>query len=134
MEQIEEHWREESRDLEAMVSHLQEENRKLSSLLAEKRQAEKSSDPGTVTGSQIDHKSIVFQTFFHFLEGNELFSVVSGALLSPEVDTALLQRLRALVDRLKDQLRQRDRELQSKQTEIDSVIPFLVLLHYSRKS
>ena len=48
LEQIEEHWREESRDLEAMVSHLQEENRKLSSLLAEKKQAEKSPDPGTV--------------------------------------------------------------------------------------
>ncbi|KAK3927371.1 RILP-like protein-like protein [Frankliniella fusca] len=89
LEQIEEHWREESRDLEAMVSHLQEENRKLSSLLAEKKQAEKSPDP--------------------------------GALLSPEVDMALLQRLRGLVDRLKDQLRQRDRELQTKQTEVESL-------------
>ncbi|KAJ1524504.1 hypothetical protein ONE63_010996 [Megalurothrips usitatus] len=89
LEQIEEHWREESRDLEAMVAHLQEENRKLSSILAEKKLEEKSTDP--------------------------------GALLSPEVDMALLQRLRGLVDRLKDQLRQRDRELQSKQTELDSL-------------
>ncbi|XP_034237423.1 RILP-like protein homolog isoform X5 [Thrips palmi] len=88
LEQIEEHWREESRDLEAMVSHLQEENRKLSSLLAQK-QAEKSSDP--------------------------------GALLSPEVDMALVQRLRGMVDRLKDQLRQRDREVHSKQTEVESL-------------
>ncbi|XP_026278872.1 RILP-like protein homolog isoform X3 [Frankliniella occidentalis] len=89
LEQIEEHWREESRDLEAMVSHLQEENRKLSSVLAEKKQAEKAPDP--------------------------------GALLSPEVDMALVQRLRGLVDRLKDQLRQRDRELLSKQTEMESL-------------
>ncbi|XP_067014677.2 RILP-like protein homolog isoform X1 [Anabrus simplex] len=36
LEQIEEHWREESRELVAMVTRLQEENRKLSSSLAER--------------------------------------------------------------------------------------------------
>ncbi|XP_071447833.1 RILP-like protein homolog isoform X2 [Hetaerina americana] len=36
LEQIEEHWRQESRDLLAMVSRLQDENRRLSSILAEK--------------------------------------------------------------------------------------------------
>jgi predicted DNA-binding ribbon-helix-helix protein len=35
LEQIEEHWRQESHDLVAMVTRLQEENRKLSSSLAE---------------------------------------------------------------------------------------------------
>lgn len=118
MEQIEEHWREESRDLEAMVSHLQEENRKMSSLLAEKRQAEKSADPGifNCVALIINYWCACFGILFF---GDLWFS---GALLSPEVDMALVQRLRALVDRLKDQLRQRDRELQSKQTEVDSVI------------
>lgn len=33
LEQIEDHWREESRDLVAMVTRLQEENRKLANLL-----------------------------------------------------------------------------------------------------
>jgi len=37
LEQIEEHWRQESHDLVAMVTRLQEENRKLSSSLAERR-------------------------------------------------------------------------------------------------
>lgn len=46
---------------------------------------------------------------------------VVGALLSPEVDMALVQRLRGMVDRLKEQLRQRDREVHSKQTEVESV-------------
>lgn len=36
LEQIEEHWRQESHDLVAMVTRLQEENRKLSSSLAER--------------------------------------------------------------------------------------------------
>lgn len=58
---------------------------------------------------------IIFRLWFFCL------FTCAGALLSPEVDMALLQRLRGLVDRLKDQLRQRDRELQSKQNELDSV-------------
>ena len=37
LEQIEEHWRQESHDLVAMVTRLQEENRKLSSSLAERQ-------------------------------------------------------------------------------------------------
>jgi hypothetical protein len=36
LEQIEEHWRQESHDLVAMVTRLQEENRKLLSSLAER--------------------------------------------------------------------------------------------------
>ena len=60
----------------------------------------------------------VYQGYYIYLK---IYVSCAGALLSPEVDMALLQRLRGLVDRLKDQLRQRDRELQSKQTEVDSV-------------
>jgi hypothetical protein len=49
LEQIEEHWRQESRDLVAMVTRLQEENRKLSSSLAE-RQDHSPEDGGDYQG------------------------------------------------------------------------------------
>lgn len=103
-----------------MVSHLQEENRKLSSLLAQK-QAEKTPDAGIGCHSIINkyYTLCVLNNIYHALL-IILLSVI-GALLSPEVDMALVQRLRGMVDRLKEQLRQRDREVHSKQTEVESV-------------
>lgn len=88
LEQIEEHWREESQDLVAMVTRLQEENRKLSSSLAERQ----------------DHSP----------DG-------AAQATSPEVDVAVLQRFRNLIDQQRDQMRARDRELTAKSTEIDNL-------------
>ncbi|XP_014484325.1 PREDICTED: RILP-like protein homolog isoform X2 [Dinoponera quadriceps] len=83
LEQIEEHWRQESRDLVAMVTRLQEENRRLAESLQESR-----SD--TFTASQ-------------------------------EVDVAVLQHLRSMIDKQRDQIRARDRELSQKTTEIENL-------------
>ncbi|XP_069680153.1 RILP-like protein homolog isoform X3 [Periplaneta americana] len=88
LEQIEEHWRQESRDLVAMVTRLQEENRKLSSSLAERQ----------------DHSP----------DG-------AAQSTSPEVDVAVLQRLRNLIDQQRDQMRARDRELSAKSAEADNL-------------
>ncbi|KAL0118225.1 hypothetical protein PUN28_009106 [Cardiocondyla obscurior] len=83
LEQIEEHWRQESRDLVAMVTRLQEENRRLAGALQESR-----SD--TITASQ-------------------------------EVDVAVLQHLRSMIDKQRDQIRARDRELSQKTAEIENL-------------
>ena len=40
---------------------------------------------------------------------------------SPEVDVAVLQRLRNLIDQQRDQIRLKDRELNTKSTEIENV-------------
>ncbi|XP_011702270.1 PREDICTED: RILP-like protein homolog isoform X2 [Wasmannia auropunctata] len=83
LEQIEEHWRQESRDLVAMVTRLQEENRRLAESLHESR-----SD--TITPSQ-------------------------------EVDIAVLQHLRSMIDKQREQIRARDRELSQKTAEIENL-------------
>ncbi|KAG8251813.1 hypothetical protein J6590_071852 [Homalodisca vitripennis] len=41
--------------------------------------------------------------------------------MAPEVDIAALQRLRGMVDQLRDNLRKADREISSKNSEIDEV-------------
>ncbi|XP_023721803.1 RILP-like protein homolog isoform X2 [Cryptotermes secundus] len=88
LEQIEEHWRQESHDLVAMVTRLQEENRKLSSSLAERED--------------------------HLPDG-------AAEVTSPEVEVAVLQRLRNLIDQQRDQIRARDRELSAKSAEVDNL-------------
>ncbi|XP_033329257.1 rab interacting lysosomal protein like isoform X2 [Megalopta genalis] len=83
LEQIEEHWRQESRDLVGMVTRLQEENRRLAEALHESR-----SD--TFTASQ-------------------------------EVDVAVLQHLRSMIDKQRDQIRARDKEMAQKNLEIENL-------------
>ncbi|XP_020293122.1 RILP-like protein homolog isoform X2 [Pseudomyrmex gracilis] len=83
LEQIEEHWKQESRELVAMVTRLQEENRRLAEALQESR-----SD--TITASQ-------------------------------EVDVAVLQHLRSMIDKQREQIRARDRELSQKTAEIENL-------------
>lgn len=91
LEQIEEHWRQESRDLVAMVTRLQEENRRLAESLHESRSdSQYSSKQTTITASQ-------------------------------EVDIAVLQHLRSMIDKQRDQIRARDRELSQKTTEIENL-------------
>jgi hypothetical protein len=57
-------------------------------------------------------------------------TAVLAQAASPEVEVAVLQRLRNLIDQQRDQIRTRDRELSSKSTEIDNVSKML-LSHYS---
>ncbi|XP_076644390.1 rab interacting lysosomal protein like isoform X2 [Halictus rubicundus] len=83
LEQTEEHWRQESRDLVGMVTRLQEENRRLAEALQESR-----SD--TFTASQ-------------------------------EVDIQVLQHLRSMIDKQRDQIRARDKELVQKNSEIENL-------------
>ncbi|CAL1683442.1 unnamed protein product [Lasius platythorax] len=91
LEQIEEHWRQESRDLVAMVTRLQEENRRLAEALQESRSdSQYSSKQTTITASQ-------------------------------EVDVAVLQHLRSMIDKQRDQIRARDRELSQKTAEIENL-------------
>ncbi|XP_072760870.1 RILP-like protein homolog isoform X1 [Anoplolepis gracilipes] len=91
LEQIEEHWRQESRDLVAMVTRLQEENRRLAEALQESQSdSQYSSKQTTITASQ-------------------------------EVDIAVLQHLRSMIDKQRDQIRARDRELSQKTAEIENL-------------
>ncbi|KAL7288085.1 hypothetical protein TKK_0017873 [Trichogramma kaykai] len=89
LEQIEEHWRQESRDLLDMVTRLQEENRRLATVIQESR-------------SDVDHEKQAVPT-------------------SQEVDIAVLQRLRSMIDTQREQIRSRDRELSQKSTEIENL-------------
>ncbi|XP_011304714.1 RILP-like protein homolog isoform X2 [Fopius arisanus] len=87
VEQTEEHWRQESRDLVGMVTRLQEENRRLSEALQESRS---DSQDSAFTASQ-------------------------------EVDIQVLQRLRNMIDKQRDQIRARDREMSQKNLEIENL-------------
>ncbi|XP_015111190.1 RILP-like protein homolog isoform X1 [Diachasma alloeum] len=90
VEQTEEHWRQESRDLVGMVTRLQEENRRLSEALQESRSDSQDSGKQTFTASQ-------------------------------EVDIQVLQRLRSMIDKQRDQIRARDREMSQKNLEIENL-------------
>jgi hypothetical protein len=56
-----------------------------------------------------------------FVSLYNLFAVVVAQATSPEVDVAVLQRLRNLIDQQRDQIRTRDRELNAKSTEVENV-------------
>ncbi|XP_011498088.1 PREDICTED: RILP-like protein homolog isoform X2 [Ceratosolen solmsi marchali] len=90
LEQIEEHWRQESRDLLEMVTRLQEENRRLAATVQETRTDSGDGDKQTFTASQ-------------------------------EVDIAVLQRLRTMIDKQREQIRNRDRELSQKDAEMENL-------------
>jgi hypothetical protein len=47
---------------------------------------------------------------------------------SPEVEVAVLQRLRNLIDQQRDQIRTRDRELSAKSVEVDNVSKICCLI------
>ncbi|XP_058805522.1 RILP-like protein homolog isoform X2 [Phymastichus coffea] len=87
LEQIEDHWKQESRDLLEMVNRLQEENRRLATAVQENRSD--SDDSGFTSGQ--------------------------------EVDIAVLQRLRTMIDKQREQIRSRDRELSQKSAEIENL-------------
>ncbi|XP_008546142.1 RILP-like protein homolog isoform X1 [Microplitis demolitor] len=90
VEQTEEHWRQESRDLVGMVTRLQDENRRLAEALQESRNDSQDTGKQSYTASQ-------------------------------EVDITVLQRLRSMIDKQRDQIRARDRELSQKNLEIENL-------------
>ncbi|XP_017761757.1 PREDICTED: RILP-like protein homolog isoform X1 [Eufriesea mexicana] len=90
LEQIEEHWRQESRNLVEMVTRLQEENKRLSEALQE-----------THSDSQYSNK----QTF----------------TVNPDADIAVLQHFRLMIDKQRNQIRGRDKELLQKNIEIEGL-------------
>lgn len=47
--------------------------------------------------------------------------MVPAHSMSPEVDIAVLQRLRGLVDQLREQQRTKEREISSKTSEVENV-------------
>ncbi|XP_026666691.1 RILP-like protein homolog isoform X1 [Ceratina calcarata] len=95
LEQIEEHWRQESRDLVEMVNRLQEENRRLSEALQESR-----------SDSQYSNKQM---------------NALSAFTASQEVDVAVLQHLRSMIDKQREQIRGRDKEMLQKTMELENL-------------
>ncbi|XP_024084372.1 RILP-like protein homolog isoform X2 [Cimex lectularius] len=89
LEQIEEHWREESHEMVQIINRLQEENRKLIKSLAEKQDSP---------------------------------SVNNSHPLSPELDIAVLQKSIASNEKLREQLKMKEREVNAKASEVDSLL------------
>nr|CAD7448992.1 unnamed protein product [Timema bartmani] len=88
LEQIEDHWRQESHELIALVTRLRDENLKLGSSLAD--QQNYSPD-------------------------------IAAQAANSEVDAAVMQRLRHVIDELREKLRIKDKDLGHKATEVDNV-------------
>lgn len=86
MEVIDEQWRNESRELVALVSRLQEENRRLASK--------------TFTDSTTSNETIV---------------------TTPTQDIAMLERLRTLVDKQRDEIRAKEKVIQEKSDDVENV-------------
>lgn len=86
VEEIEDSWKEETKELVEMVNRLQMENKKLSQLL----------------------------------EANKDASPLSS-LLTPEIDIAVLQKLRAQVDSLRDQMRAKEAELSYRNSDVENL-------------
>ncbi|KAL1453735.1 hypothetical protein WDU94_010051 [Cyamophila willieti] len=89
VEEIEESWKEETKQLVEMVNRLQEENRKLS------KQLEDNQDGCQETRS--NHP------------------------LSPELDIGVLQKLKGQVDTLRDQMRNKEKELSFKTSDVENL-------------
>uniref|UniRef100_A0A8D8LXD4 RILP-like protein homolog n=2 Tax=Cacopsylla melanoneura TaxID=428564 RepID=A0A8D8LXD4_9HEMI len=92
VEEIEESWKEETKQLVDMVNRLQEENRKLSKRLEDNQDDGCPSTPGR-----------------------------SSHPLSPELDIGVLQKLRGQVDTLRDQMRNKEKELSYKTSDVENL-------------
>lgn len=109
LEMIEEQWRTETNDLADLVSSLQEENKRL---IKQTQDLQSSSAQSSGLGASLT-ESIISIT------NNELHSALS--------DTQVLQRLKEQIYRQRDELKEKDRELQSKYMEIEHVSEILCL-------
>ncbi|XP_075159209.1 rab interacting lysosomal protein like [Haematobia irritans] len=101
LEMIEEQWRTETNDLAELVTSLQEENKRL---VKQTQDLQSSSAHSSGLGASLT-ESIISIT------NNELHSALS--------DTQVLQRLKEQIYRQRDELKEKERELQSKYTEIE---------------
>ncbi|XP_059222719.1 RILP-like protein homolog [Stomoxys calcitrans] len=101
LEMIEELWRTETNDLADLVTSLQEENKRL---IKQTQDLQSSSAHSSGLGASLT-ESIISIT------NNELHSALS--------DTQVLQRLKEQIYRQRDELKEKERELQSKYTEIE---------------
>jgi hypothetical protein len=73
---------------------------------------------------------VFFPPFCHCFQNIVLSAAVLAQASSPEVEVAVLQRLRNLIDQQRDQIRTRDKDLSAKSAEIDNVSKIL-FSHYS---
>lgn len=103
LEMIEEQWRTETNDLADLVSSLQEENKRL---IKQTQDLQSSSAQSSGLGASLT-ESIISVT------NNELHSALS--------DTQVLQRLKEQIYRQRDELKEKERELQAKYTEMEHV-------------
>jgi hypothetical protein len=57
------------------------------------------------------------------------FVFVLAQPMSPEVDVGVLQRSRASIEKLRDQMKAKDKEIQSRNSEIENVSLDVCLFH-----
>ncbi|KAH8397930.1 hypothetical protein KR222_006670 [Zaprionus bogoriensis] len=103
LELIEEQWRSETNELVELVSSLQDENKRL---VKQTQDLQSSSAQSSGLGASLT-ESIISMT------NNELHSALS--------DTQVLQRLKEQIYKQRDELKQRERELQDKYSELEHV-------------
>lgn len=103
LELIEEQWRSETNELADLVSSLQDENKRL---VKQTQDLQSSSAQSSGLGASLT-ESIISMT------NNELHSALS--------DTQVLQRLKEQIYKQRDELKQRERELQDKYSELEHV-------------
>ncbi|KAK6636560.1 hypothetical protein RUM43_010222 [Polyplax serrata] len=87
LEQIEEHWKSETKDLVTVLAKVQEENKRL-------------------RGAVADQKDVLMTT---------------ETTIASEVDVVVLQRLKAMVDNQREQIRNKEKELTMKLSELESL-------------
>lgn len=95
LEQIEEHWKSETKDLVTVLAKVQEENKRL-------------------RGAVADQKDVLMTT---------------ETTIASEVDVVVLQRLKAMVDNQREQIRNKEKELTMKLSELESVSRSYVMLN-----
>ncbi|XP_017965092.1 RILP-like protein homolog isoform X2 [Drosophila navojoa] len=103
LELIEEQWRTETNELVELVSSLQDENKRL---VKQTQDLQSASAQSSGLGASLT-ESIISMT------NNELHSALS--------DTQVLQRLKEQIYKQRDELKQRERELQDKYSELEHV-------------
>ncbi|EEB14653.1 Vimentin, putative [Pediculus humanus corporis] len=86
LEQIEDHWKSETKDLVEVLGKVQEENKRL-------------------RGTVADQKNLS----------------ASNSTIATEVDIVVLQRLKAMVDSQREQIRNKEKELANKVSELESL-------------
>lgn len=102
-----------------MVTRLQEENRRLAGALQESRSdSQYSSKQSTNNLLFTNTMEILCYMYVHVYYCTNILSAFTA---SQEVDIAVLQHLRSMIDKQRDQIRARDKELMQKTVELENV-------------